>query len=389
MTWNWQQPEWPLFSWSARRLSRAEDRFLLGAGVTLGAVDHLDDTDREHVHLVAMGEEALTTSEIEGESLDRDSVQSSIRRQLGLSADGRRATPAEEGIAAMMVDLYRTWEEPLDGEVLCSWHAMLMGGREDLDKVGCYRTHGEPMQVVSGTVAKPRVHFEAPPSPRVPGEMDGFIDWFNKSAPTGSDPLPVLTRAGTAHLYFESIHPFEDGNGRIGRAISEKALAQGLGQPQLTSLSPTILVRRRSYYRELESGSKQTEISGWLAYFAGIALEAQQRTRAQVEFLIDKTKLLDRLRDQLNPRQEAVLLRVLQEGPQGFAGGLSAGNYVRIAKTSPATATRDLVDLVSKGALERTGERRHARYHLTIPLRPVSQITIDPVGNIVVAGETE
>jgi len=383
MSWNWQQPDWPRFSWQADRLATAEQQFLLGAGAIHGAVSHLDSENRDHLTVQAMSEEAVTTSEIEGEVLDRASVQSSIRRALGLSADAGRASLAEQGIAEMMVDLYRRSQEVLDEATLCSWHRMLMSGRRDLRDIGRYRTHAEPMQVVSGKIYDPNVHFEAPPSSCMGAQMAEFLEWFNRTAPSGSEPLPALTRAGTAHLYFECIHPFEDGNGRIGRTISEKALAQSLGRPTLTALAATILVRRHSYYETLEASNKRNEISEWLSWFAGIALEAQQRTQAQVEFLIDKTRLLDRLRGQLNKRQTTVLLRVLREGPEGFTGGLSAGNYVSIARTSPATATRDLADLVDKGVLRRTGERRHARYHLTIPLRPVSQVTIDGAGNIV------
>jgi len=383
MKWSWQQPDWPRFSWLSARLTRAEDRFLVQGGVFLGRIDHLDDESRDVLAVQSMSDEAVTTSEIEGETLDRDSVQSSIRRQLGLSADARRASPGEHGIAEMMVDLYRTTGAPLDAEMLRSWHRMIMSGRRDLRDAGRYRTHDEPMQVVSGRIDRPKVHFEAPPSRRVPAEMAEFLDWFERTSPSGSEPLPALTRAGTAHLWFESIHPFEDGNGRIGRAVSEKALAQSLGGPTLTALAATLLIRRRSYYDALESANKRNEISDWLAWFAGIVLEAQHRTHAQVEFLIAKTKLLDRLRGDLNERQEKVLLRVLREGPGGFEGALSAGNYVRIVDTSPATARRDLADLVEKGAFHRTGERRHARYHLTIPVRPVAPITIDDAGNVV------
>ncbi len=383
MKWNWQRPDWPRFSWSASRLAKAEEQFLLGAGVVFGAVLHLDSESREHLTVEAMSEEAITSSEIEGEVLNRDSVQSSIRRELGLSADARRASPAEQGMAELMVDIHRRSDAPLAEATLFSWHDMLMKGRRDLRDVGRYRTHAEPMQVVSGKVHDPRVHFEAPPSAQVPAEMAAFLDWFDRTAPSGSEPLPALTRAGTAHLYFESIHPFEDGNGRLGRAISEKALAQGLGRPTLTSLAATILTRRRSYYAMLEASNERNDISDWLAWFAGIALEAQQQTQAQIEFLIDKAKLLDRLRGELNERQGKVLLRVLAEGTKGFAGGLSAGNYVSIAKASPATARRDLADLVDKAALSRTGERRHTRYHLTISLRPVSSVTIDQTGNII------
>lgn len=382
MTWNWQQSDWPRFSWDRDRLARAEEQFLLGGGVILGAVSHLDDESREQLVVEAMSEEAVTSSEIEGEILDRSSVQSSIRRQLGLAADTRRSSPAEQGIAEMMVDLYRHFAKPLDEQTLCTWHDMLMQGRHNLRDVGRYRTHPEPMQVVSGRIYDPTLHFEAPPSESVPDEMAAFLDWFNRTGPSGEEMLPSVTRAGMAHLYFESIHPFEDGNGRIGRAISEKALAQGLGRPTMTALAATILRRRRLYYEKLERSNKHAEITDWLVWFAGVALEAQRRTQAQVEFLIDKTKFLDRFRDGLNERQLIVLLRVLRVGPEGFKGGLSAANYVSIAKTSPATARRDLGKLVSMGALNRTGERRHARYHLPIPLRPVSSVSIDKDGNI-------
>lgn len=238
------------------------------------------------------------------------------------------------------------------------------------------------MQVVSGSLGSPNVHFEAPPSPRVPSEMARFVEWFNRTGPDGNDALPALTRAGIAHIYFESIHPFEDGNGRIGRAISDKALAQAAGQPTLTALAATMLIRRKAYYDALEAANKDNVLTPWLCWFAGIAIEAQRRTEAQVEFLLDKTRLLDRLRDSLNTRQEKAILRMLREGPEGFSRRLSAGNYMSITGASPATATRDLADLVEKKALLRIGERRHARYELAIGLHPVQPVQIDPDGNL-------
>ena len=387
MNWNWQQADWPEFSWSTTRLAKAEERFLLRAGVFQGTLRHLDGGSRERLTVEAISREALNTSEIEGEVLDRDSVQSSVRREFGLSVEGGRASAAEQGVSEMMVRLYRSFEEPLEEAALCSWHESLMHDRQELGVIGQYRTHAEPMQIVSGRVHDPSVHFEAPPSSSVPAEMARFVEWFNRTAPSGSEPLPALTRAGIAHLYFESIHPFEDGNGRIGRAISDKALAQSLRRPTLIALSATIMARRRSYYEWLSASNRQNEITPWLAWFAGILLEAQERTQVRIEFLIDKAKLLDHLRGKLNDRQLKVLLRVLREGPEGFKGGLSAGNYVRIADTSPATARRDLGDLVEKGAVERTGERRHARYHFIIPLHPVSPVTIDETGNVLAANQ--
>jgi Fic family protein len=367
MTWNWQRPDWPHFTWDKSRLAKAEEQFLLEAGIFVGTVKHLGPEDREQLTVEAMSTEALTTSEIEGDILDRASVQSSIRRQLGLAADKRRVRPAERGIAEMMVDLYRRFAEPLSDAVLFAWHNMLVQGRRDLRDVGRYRTGEVAMQVVSGATYAPRVHFEAPPASAVAREMRGFVNWFNCTTPGGSEPLPSLTRAGIAHLYFVSIHPFEDGNGRIGRAIAEKALAQGLRQPTLIALATTILAKRKGYYEALEAANKDNEVTRWLGWFAATATEAQRRTVARVEFLIDKTRLLDRLRGQLNDRQERALLRMLREGPEGFKGGLSAGNYVSITGASRATATRDLADMVAKGALVRVGELRHARYYIAIP----------------------
>ncbi len=371
MTWNWQKPDWPHFSWDKARLEKAEGQFLMETGIFIGTIKHLGQDDRELLTIEAMSTEALTTSEIEGEILDRASVQSSLRKQLGLASDNRRVGPAEQGIAQMMVDLYRHFAEPLADDTLFAWHRMLIQDGRDLKDIGRYRTDEEAMQVVSGTLYAPRVHFEAPPSSVLSREMEGFVKWFNHTAPDSDAPLPSLTRAGIAHLYFVSIHPFEDGNGRIARAIAEKALAQSLRQPTLTALAATILARRKAYYEALEAANKDNEITPWLSWFAATAIEAQRRTVARVEFLIDKTRLLDRLRGEINSRQEKALLRMLREGPEGFAGGLSAGNYATITGASPATTTRDLADLVHKGALIRVGERRHARYQLAIPLRPV------------------
>ena len=369
MPWNWQKPDWPDFSWDKTRLAKAEEQFLLETGVFAGAIKHLGPDDREQVTVESMSTEALTTSAIEGEILDRASVHSSIRKHLGLAVDKRRARPAEEGVAEMMVDLYRRFQEPLSDEMLFAWHRMVVRGRRDLSDVGRYRTGDQPMQVVSGAIYAPKVHFEAPPASAMRREMKAFVKWFNGTAPGGREALPNLTRAGIAHLYFVSIHPFEDGNGRVGRAIAEKALAQGRREPTLIALAATILARRKGYYEALQAANKKNEITAWLGWFAAAATEAQRRTTARVEFLIDKTQLLDRLRGQLNDRQEKALLRMMREGPEGFTGGLSAGKYASITGASPATATRDLSEMVAAGALIRAGELRHARYHLAIPAR--------------------
>ncbi|RZF63288.1 Fic family protein [Sphingomonas populi] len=366
MRWNWQLSDWTKFTFNETGLRDAEAHFLKGAGIVVGSMHHLDGAARQRIVVEVISQEMVDSSAIEGEILDRDSVQSSIARQLGFAADKRRSSPAEAGAAELMVDLYRRYAEPLTDQLLFDWHRMLMNGRRDLVDIGAWRTHADPMQIVSGALHAPRVHFEAPPSDRVPEEMARFITWFNESAPQGSAPMPAMARTAITHLWFETVHPFEDGNGRLGRAIAEKALAQSVEAPTLTALATTINRHRKAYYAQLHQASQTNQIDAWVSWFANIVLEAQARTIESIRFLIEKTRLLDRVRGRINARQEKALIRMMAEGPDGFVGGLSAGNYRTITDATSATATRDLAELVILGALERVGERRYARYHLTI-----------------------
>ncbi|TWD46114.1 Fic family protein [Agrobacterium vitis] len=336
------------------------------AAIAVGTIRHLTQGDREHIVIELLSADAMSTSAIEGEILDRDSVQSSLRRQLGMAAAPFRSRPAEAGIAEMMADLYRAPLAPITEARLHEWHRMVMNGRRDIVDIGQYRQHQEPMQIVSGAFGRERVHFEAPPSDRLAIEMNALLDWLAKTAPDGPNPLAALSRAGIAHLWFESIHPFEDGNGRIGRAIAESALARAISIPTFSALSKSLLKHRKDYYAMLEAASTTLVIDDWLAWFADRALEAQASADELVRFLIEKTRLMDRLRGLLNERQEKALLRVLAEGPDGFIGGLSAHNYATITGAPPSTITRDLADLVEKGALLRTGERKATRYHLNL-----------------------
>lgn len=368
MPWNWEHTDWPNFSYDAATLEPLEKQLLLQYGEFIGACKHMDADDREMLRIELVGEEAIKTSEIEGEILNRDSVQSSLRHQFGLDAEAPGVRPAERGVSRMMVDLYRGFAEPLTDQTLFEWHKMLLSHDRGIDVAGGYRTHAQAMQVVSGLLHRPTAHFEAPPSSRVPDEMKRFVAWFNDTAPRGRNRLPALTRASLGHLYFESIHPFEDGNGRIGRALAEKSLAQNLGGPTLIALAYTIERRRKAYYSALERYNKRLEIGGWMTYFAGTIVEAQNNTLKRVEFYLAKAKLYARLKGLLNDRQEKAIARMFREGIDGFKGGLSADNYIAITKTSRATATRDLQNLVEAGALTRTGELRHTRYHLNLSL---------------------
>jgi Fic family protein len=357
MTWNWQHPDWPNWRFDPAQLDDLERQFLLGSGRLMGAWQHLGNADKDQLKFDLLSDEAMKTSEIEGEFLDRASVQSSVRRQFGLTVD-RKSGPAENGIAELMVSCFNSFGEPLSDDVMFQWHRLVCAGRTDLGVIGGYRTHSAPMQVVSGPLQKPIIHFEAPPSDRMPIEMARFLAWFEicKS--------PTLTKAGLAHLYFVTIHPFEDGNGRIARSLSEKAWAQALGQPSLLALSRQIEARRKGYYEALHASNTSLEVTDWLLWFAQSALDAQSYSIAMIDILIAKTKMMDRLRGKLNPRQKKALIRMFEAGPDGFLGGLSAKNYMTITDATTPTATRDLGDLVVKGALTRTGERKATRYWL-------------------------
>ncbi len=365
MVWNWQLENWPEFTWDSSRLAKLEADFLYNAGVLKGELRHIQDEDKDYLKVELLSTEALMTSQIEGEMLNRDSLQSSIRRNFGLQDDRRQIPASEAGVSDMMVRLYKTFAAPLDHDTLFTWHKLLMNGRHDV-LAGAYRVDTEPMQVVSGAVYDPKIHFEAPPAERVPAEMNRFIDWFNKTTVGGELALSALTRAGLAHIYFECIHPFDDGNGRIGRAVVEKALSQTLGEPTLIALSHVIAHKKKVYYEALERNNKILDITDWLVYFAETLLEAQAHTQKLIGFLIAKTKLYDKVRGQLNERQYKALLRMFHEGPDGFDGGMSAKKYIAITGATRPTATRDLQHLVEIGALRPTGRLSGMRYWLVL-----------------------
>jgi Fic family protein len=373
MTWNWEQHKWPNFAYDSRVLEPLEKKFLLQSGEFVGACKHIGPDDQETLKIELISDEAVKTSEIEGEILNRDSVQSSLRQQLGLGLEVPGVKTAERGISKMMVDLYQNFATPLSDKTMLDWHSMLLSGDTSIRAIGGYRVHPEPMQVVSGPIQRRIVHFEAPPSNRMPDEMTRFIAWFNDTAPDGKTSLQPLARAALVHLYFVCIHPFEDGNGRIARALAEKALAQNLGQPSLIALAYTIELKRKDYYAALERNNKDLEITDWMKYFANTILEAQNNTIKRVDFYVAKAKFYQNYREKLNDRQSKVVARMFREGFAGFKGGLSAENYISISTTSRATATRDLQDLTEKGVLTKSGELRHTRYFLNLPAGAVRE----------------
>jgi Fic family protein len=364
-TFNWQRNDWPEFRYDAVAVSRELMAFAEHNGRIAGLLEGLPDGLGMEAMLDLMIAEAVKTSAIEGENLDRGAVKSSIRNRLGLNAVPERVdSRMADGAGELMVSVRNTFAEPLSEGLLFSWHRMLLGGAAGL-RVGAWREGGDPMQVVSGRIDKPTVHFEAPPAASVPAEMSRFIDWYNATAPGGSaEIIQAPVRAALVHLYFESVHPFEDCNGRIGRALSEKALAQGLGGPAVLSLSQAILAERNGYYDALQTAQRSREVTPWLRWFAGMILAAQADAEAQVRFILRKHRFFLTHEAKLNPRQLKVIEKMFRAGTEGFTGGMNARKYVALTGTSKATATRDLQELAEMGVLVPTGGGRSTRYEL-------------------------
>ena len=348
---NWQHKDWPDFKFELTNLEKYLFLFYERVGHVSGILKAIPDDMQTETLLEIMVAEAVKTSEIEGEFMSREDVMSSIKKNLGLVTQTESKDIRTEGISSLMIDVRNSLRNPLTEQSLFDWHIMLLSHVKGVE-IGKWRTHPEPMQVVSGAMGKEKVHFEAPPSHSVPEEMKIFIRWFNDTAPGGSKEIKSApVRSAISHLYFESIHPFEDGNGRIGRAIAEKALSQGIGRPVMLSLSKTIESNKKKYYLELEKAQYSMEINSWLKYFVEMILEAQIDSENQIDFTLKKVKFFDRFRNLLNDRQITVIKRMLEEGPKGFTGGMNAKKYGSLCKVSKATATRDLQYLLEIDAL--------------------------------------
>ncbi|MFM7193896.1 MAG: Fic family protein, partial [Bacteroidota bacterium] len=270
-----------------------------------------------------------------------------------------------QGAGHLMVEVYKLVHAPLTEAVLFNWHTILMRHHRNIN-AGTWRKHQAPMQVVSGAIGREKIHFEAPPSSIVKQEMKQFIRWFNDTAPGGKSEIKSApVRSAIAHLYFESIHPFEDGNGRIGRAIAEKAFSQSIGQPIPISISQAIEAGKRAYYTSLEQAQRSNEITAWIGYFASVINTAQATARNTVAFIIKKATFFDRFNARMNARQSKAIRKMMDQ-PAGFDEGMTAAKYISITRTSKATATRDLQHLAALGALVATNGGRSTRYQLNL-----------------------
>ncbi len=360
----WEALKWPEFRWEPRQLIELLAGVSREHGKLLGKMEALGFELRNEAHLQTLTEDVVKTSEIEGENLQREQVRSSIARRLGMDVGG--LVPVDrnvEGVVEMMLDATSNYSDPLTEERLFAWHASLFPtGRSGMHQitVGGWRTmDAGPMRVVSGPIGREKVHFEAPSAELVPDEMASFLEWFERS--TEADPLIV---AGLAHLWFVTIHPFEDGNGRIARAIADMVLARSerIGQ-RFYSMSAQIRREHKKYYEILESTQKsELDVTSWLQWFIGCLQRAVEGSEDMLESTLQKARFWERFAmEPLNDRQIKVLNRLLD----GFEGKLTSSKWAKIAKCSQDTAHRDIVDLIERGALKKDpGGGRSTSYSL-------------------------
>ena len=347
-----ERDDWPQFSWRDEHLAALLAQVRHHQGRLLGRMENMGFELQTEAVLHSLTEEVMKSSEIEGEILDKDEVRSSIARRLGLDIAG--LVPADrdvEGVVEMMLDATQRFREKLTADRLFAWHAALFpAGRSGLSKIvpGGWRDGANgPMQVVSGPIGREKVHYEAPPAEKLDREMKAFLTWFE-----AKQPIDPVLKAGVAHLWFVTIHPFEDGNGRIARAIADMALARSEGSTQrFYSMSAQIRTERNTYYTMLEKTQKgDLDITPWLRWFLECLNRAFDNADDVLGSVLTKARFWDRFADTpLNERQRKVLNRVLN----GFEGKVTSSKYAKLAKTSQDTAGRDISDLVKKGLLHR------------------------------------
>ncbi|MCW0923608.1 Fic family protein [Pseudomonas sp. RG1] len=372
--WIWQQPDWPDFNWQAERLAPLLRECVQTQGRLLGMAGSVGDSMSAQSELDALLQNIVTSSAIEGEQLNVGSVRSSLARRLGLEwVDRDSVSQRSEGLAQLMLDATHGFDEPLTLARLLEWHTWLFPAEEAMFSarpilVGTLRGD-EPMQVVSGRLDRPTVHSEAPPRLGLEQQIERFLSWFEASRDQVS--LDPLLRAGIAHFWFVTLHPFDDGNGRLTRTITDLALAQGEAQAiRFYAMSASILEHRAGYYRILESSQKATlDITEWLTWFLQTLLRSLQQAITRIDSVLGKTRFWQAHRESdLSAEQIKVLNRLLDGGERGFEQGLSAGQYQAVAKVSKATATRHLAELLDKGCLQRLpGGGRSTRYKINYP----------------------
>ena len=355
--------QWPRFCWNDSSLIALLARVHEKQGRLVGLMSSLGFETQSASALDALTEDVLRNAEIEGLLLNKEHVRSSVAKHLGIDLAGAAVTDHySEGVVQVLMDAVQHAAEPLTEERLFNWHAALFPtGRSGATPitVSAYRTGTEPMQVVSGAMGKEHLHYEAPPSDKVPDEMRQFLQWFNEES-----PIDNLLKAGVAHLWFVNIHPFDDGNGRLTRTLTDMLLARADGQPKrFYSMSAAILRNKNSYYDTLEyTGKHGLDITQWLVWFLQTLEDAIDSAHERTQQVVQKALFWQRHHDKiLNNRQIKVINRLWD----GFEGKLSTGKWAKMTKTSQATALRDIQDLEQKGILRKTDDKgRNVGYEL-------------------------
>jgi len=370
----WQSPQWPEFQVDLAALQPALAAARYAQGRTMGLASHLQLMDLGDLQLQGWADEAIATAQIEGEILQVNSVRASAARRLGLldAKAVERDARTEATLDVLQAAIVQS-RQALNHDMLFGWHAALFPtGRSGIQKIrtGAYRDHAEPMQIVTPRLGKPDiVHYQAPGSADVPAHMAQLINWFN----TSLGQTDGLVRAAIAHLWFEAVHPFEDGNGRVGRALVEMALAQDLKTDQrLWSLSQQMWLDRTGYYAQLQAATGQAnmDVTPWVQWFVGCVHKAADATWEHMQTAMRKTRFWAELREQhpeLTPTQTKAINKLFDVGPDGFANGLSTEKYVNLCSVSRATAYRELTAMCEMGVLVQTGVGRGTRYQLQHP----------------------
>lgn len=372
----WQHAQWPKLTFDHEVVGPAIATARRLQGEVEGKANAIGLNRNGEVAADVLAQEVIATAAIEGENLDPTAVRSSVMRHLGL-ADAGPHDRHVDGLVEVISDAGTAFQLPLDHDRLHRWQSALFpGGTRGITRiaVGRYRDHQDPMQIVSGPLGKEKVHYEAPPSPRVRAEMDRFLKWFARTTPTptpGRAPkMDGLARAAIAHVWFESIHPYEDGNGRIGRAIVDMAIAQDHGSPmRLYSLSRQLLESRAAYYDALNHAQRGTgDVTDWVGWFVQQIGASCLRSSQVIDRAIEKSRFWARHAGvDLKPRQRKVLQRLLDDGDGGFEGGLNAEKYMKMTAVSKATATRDLTELLAENLLWTNGQGKGLRYFIDVP----------------------
>lgn len=368
----WHHNDWPNFEYDTQSIQNTLYQYASEINKYSSQLSAMEPNVQQDTHINLMVDEGVYTSQIESEDYIPSDVRSSIRNLLGLNTpEEALKNPRVKGVSRLMIDIRDSFRDLLRAERLFSWQDMIITDQFLRKRLAIGRWRDDEVRIVSGPIGREKTHYIAPPPERVPSEMEKFVDWFNSTIPLPNRvSIPAPVRAAVIHLYFEVIHPFSDGNGRIGRALSEIALSQELGSPVPLSLSKTIKKHQSAYYRELNHASHgDLNITRWVDWFVKIIEEAVTDSHDIVRFSIAQSQFWKLYEHKLNCRQIRVIRRMLREGADGFLGGMSSKKYCKIADCSPATATRDLSELAQLQIFRRLpGGGRSTRYELALPV---------------------